>query len=46
MLALCSGTQVAAEAFKVIAILLSHADLPAERVNAAEAQLVRMQSVS
>lgn len=32
-------------AFKVIAILLSRADLPAERVDAAEAQLVRMQPV-
>lgn len=45
MLALCSGTEVAAAAFKVIAILLSRADLPAERVDAAEAQLVRMQPV-
>ncbi len=45
VLALCSGTEVAAEAFKVIAILLSHADLPAEQVDAAEAQLVRMQAV-
>ena len=45
VLALSSGANVAAEAFKVIAILLSPADLPAEQVNAAEAQLVRMQAV-
>jgi len=45
VLALCSGTEVAADAFKVIAILLSRADLPAEQVDAAEAQLVRMQAV-
>ena len=45
VLALSSGTKVAAEAFGVIAVLLSHADLPAEQVDAAEAQLVRMQAV-
>jgi len=45
VLALSSGTEVAAEAVKVIAILLSRADLPAEQVDAAEAQLVRMQAV-
>ena len=45
VLALSLGTKVATEAFGVIAVLLSPADLPAEQVDAAEAQLVRMQAV-